>query len=118
MVGSFRERKVQLSLADERLEVLIPEGVWLPLHQLRQATQHDEPPLATLQHDIDEHLAIGFALGWGTDAIPSGRERNASESGSRSSTTGKDSCSEIRQPSGSRFSAKFGSLGQKRRLGS
>lgn len=70
MVWSFRESKVQLPLADEHLEVLIPESVWVPIHQLRQATQRDEPPFAKLQHDIDEHLTIDFALGSGLRGHP------------------------------------------------
>ena len=70
MVGSFWESKVQLPLADERLELLIPESVWLPIHQLRQATQRDEPPLAKLHQDIDEHLTIDFALGSGLRGHP------------------------------------------------
>jgi hypothetical protein len=46
MVETFREREVQLPLADERLEVLIPESVWLPIHQFRQATERDETTFA------------------------------------------------------------------------
>jgi len=46
MIWSFWEGKVQLPLADEDLEVLIPESVWLTPNQLRQTTQGDEPPFA------------------------------------------------------------------------
>lgn len=65
MVRSRRESKVQLPLADEYLEVLIPECIWLAMHQLRQRSQRDEPPFAKLQHDIDEQLTIDLALGSG-----------------------------------------------------
>jgi hypothetical protein len=65
MGGSFWEGKVQQPLANELLEVLIPECIWLPMHQLRQGTQRDEPPFAKLQHNIDEHLSIDLALGSG-----------------------------------------------------
>lgn len=65
MVGCFREGKVQLPLADERLLNLIPQGVWLPLDELRQAPQGDESPFAKLQQDSDENRAIHLALGSG-----------------------------------------------------
>ena len=63
VAGRFRKRKPQLRLADEQLEVLVSEGDGLPFHQFCQATQRDEPPLAKLQRDIDQHLAMVFALG-------------------------------------------------------
>lgn len=66
MVGRFREGKAQLTLADEHLEVLIPEGVGLPIHQFCQAAEGDEPPIAKLQHDIGQHLTtIHLSLGSG-----------------------------------------------------
>lgn len=65
MLWSFWEGQVQLPLADEDLEVLIPESVWLTPNQLRQTTQGNELPFAKLQHDIDEHLAIDLSLGSG-----------------------------------------------------
>ena len=70
MVRSRRESKVQLPLADEHLEVLIPECIWLPMHQLRQRTQRDEPPFAKLQHNSGEHLSIDFALRSGLSGHP------------------------------------------------
>ena len=63
VVGRYRERKADLPLADKRLEVLIQESGWLAFHQLRQATQSDEPSLAKVQHGIDQHLAFHLALG-------------------------------------------------------
>ena len=51
-----------------------------------------------------------FLLVRGSEAIASKRERKASESGARSSTTGNGSWSETKQPSGSRCSVKFGEL--------
>jgi hypothetical protein len=113
MVRSRRKSKVQLPLADERLEVLIPESIWLPMHHHHQGTEGDEPPCAKLQHNIAQHLTIDLALRSGLSGVPSSRARNAWDSGARSSSTGKDSCSEIRQPSGSRVSAKFGELAAK-----
>lgn len=70
MVGRFREGQGQLPLADEDLENLIPQRVWLAVHQLRQAAQRDEPPLAKLQQHIDQHLAIDLALGSGLRGQP------------------------------------------------
>jgi hypothetical protein len=82
VVGSYRERKVQLSLADERLEVLIPEGVGLPIHQFCQAAEGDESSFAKVQDDIDQYLAIHLLLVRGSDGIGSKRERKASEAAS------------------------------------
>ncbi|APD47173.1 MULTISPECIES: hypothetical protein [Synechococcaceae] len=65
MVGRFRERKAQFPLADEHLEVLIPEGVGLPIHQFCQSAEGDEPSFAKVQDDIDQHLAIHLSLGSG-----------------------------------------------------
>ena len=70
MVGRFREGKVQLPLADEELEILIPQGVWLAVHQLCQAAQREESPLAELQQHIDKHLAFHLALGSGLRGQP------------------------------------------------
>ena len=70
MVGRFREGQVQLPLADEDLEILIPKGVWLAVHQLRQAAQREESPLAELQQHIDQHLAFHLALGSGLRGQP------------------------------------------------
>jgi hypothetical protein len=116
MVGSFRESKVQLPLADKRLEVLIPESVWLPIHQLRQATQRDEPPLAKLQHDNDEHLTIDFALGSGLRGHPF--QTRAQRLGERLQIIHHRQRQLLRDQaaSGSRFSAKFGELGTEIRV--
>lgn len=65
MDGRYREGKAQLPLADERLQVLIPQSVRLPFHQLRLATQRGELTLAKLQHSIDQHLAIHLSHGSG-----------------------------------------------------
>ncbi|MCP9900555.1 hypothetical protein KBZ12_09555 [Cyanobium sp. Cruz CV13-4-11] len=62
MVGRFREGKAELPLADEHFEVLIPEGVGLPIHQFCQAAEGDEPFFAKVQDDINEHLAIQLSL--------------------------------------------------------
>ena len=113
MVGRFREDQVQQPLADEELEILFPQGVWLAVHQLCQAAQREESPLAELQQHIDQHLASTLPLARGCEASPSSRERNVWERASRSSTTGNANCSEIRQPSRSRCSAKFGELAVK-----
>jgi hypothetical protein len=65
VVGRFREGKAELPLADEHFEVLIPEGVGLPIHQFCQAAEGDEPSFAKVQDDIYEHLAIHLPLGSG-----------------------------------------------------